>query len=329
MMRACGDVAFKPVLLSLVLVAAGGCGGPIGPVPRPAPVPAGPAQGPAAARPLPDASSASVRVGFFRGGSYEVSTLALEPYVARVLGGEAAPDTRPGAMEALAIAVRTYALANLGRHSAEGFDLCDQTHCQVVRRASPATESAAGATAGAVLLDAGVPATIYYSASCGGRSEVPSAVWPGARDVPFLPSRQDEACRGLPEWSTDIALSDIERALLGVGYIGKLRRVRVVSRNSSKRVATLRVEGMTPDNISGQDFRMAVGRVLGPLAVRSTAFELEELDDSYRFEGHGYGHGVGMCVMGAMQLALDGRSAEQILNRYFPGLRLGRLQRSR
>src|SRR5258705_8094094 len=140
----------------------------------------------------------ALRVGIARGNGYDVTTLPIEPYVARVLGGEAAPDSHPAALEALAIAVRTYALANLGRHRADGFDVCDQTHCQVVRTATPATERAAGATAGKVLLDRGAPASIYYSASCGGRTEIPSAVWPGADDPPFLPSRDDDACGGAP-----------------------------------------------------------------------------------------------------------------------------------
>ena len=56
----------------------------------------------------------------------------LEEYVARVVAAEQAPDSPAASLQALAIAVRTFALANEGRHRAEGFDLCDLTHCQVV-----------------------------------------------------------------------------------------------------------------------------------------------------------------------------------------------------
>jgi stage II sporulation protein D len=76
----------------------------------------------------------------------------METYVARVLAGEALRDSRPAALEALAITLRTFAEANRGRHRADGFDLCDQTHCQVVRTATAATERAAQATAGRLLL---------------------------------------------------------------------------------------------------------------------------------------------------------------------------------
>lgn len=69
---------------------------------------------------------------------------------------------------------------------------------------------------------------------------------------------------------------------------------------------------------------MAVARTLGPLVVKSAAFEMDRRRDNgrdvYHFEGHGYGHGVGMCVIGSLNLASRGQTAAQILNRYYPGL---------
>ena len=77
-----------------------------------------------------------IRIGVLSGGTHTVTVLPLDTYVARVLAGEAAPNTAPAALEALAIAVRTYTAANMGKHRSEGFDLCDQTHCQVMRVAN-------------------------------------------------------------------------------------------------------------------------------------------------------------------------------------------------
>ena len=265
----------------------------------------------------------ALRVGIARGNGYDVTTVPLEPYVARVLAGEASPDSHPAALEALAIAVRTYALANLRRHRSDGFDVCDQTHCQVVRTGTAATERAAQATAGKVLLDRGAPASLYYSASCGGRTEIPSAVWPGADDPLFLPSRADDACGGTPAWTSEMAAADLKRALEGAGFRGSLRDVRIASHNSSGRVARLALDGLTPPAISGQDLRMAVGRTLGWQHIRSTAFELRRVGNVYRFTGRGSGHGVGMCVIGSGRLAVQGRSATEILGRYFPGLAIG------
>lgn len=274
--------------------------------------------------PTPAWAVPALRAGIARGNGYDVTTVPIEPYVARVLAGEASPDSHPAALEALAIAVRTYALANLGRHRSDGFDVCDQTHCQVMRTVpTPAAERAAQTTAGQVLLDRGAPASIYYSASCGGRTEIPSAVWPGAADPPFLPSREDDACGGIPAWTTEIAAADLRRALEAAGFRGGLRDVRIASHTISGRVARLALDGLTPPEISGQDLRMAVGRTLGWQHIKSTAFELRRVGNAYRFTGHGSGHGVGMCVIGSGRLAVRGRSATEILERYFPGLTIG------
>jgi SpoIID/LytB domain protein len=273
----------------------------------------------------PNASVTELRVGIaIAGGGYRVETMTLERYVARVLAGEAARDSQPAALEALATTVRTFALANLGRHRADGFDLCDQTHCQVVRAATLATERAAEATAGRILVRStttGAPASVYYTASCGGHTEVPSAVWPGAEDPSFLPSKRDDACGGSPAWTADLSESDLLRAFHAAGFQGhRLEGVSIASRDGSGRVAMLKLEGLRPDHISGQDLRVAAGRTLGWQFIKSTAFELRRVGHGYRFSGHGSGHGVGLCVIGSARLAEQGRTAEDILARYFPGL---------
>jgi stage II sporulation protein D len=266
----------------------------------------------------------SVRVGFLNpGGGYTVTSIPIETYVARVLAGEAMRDSQPAALEALAITIRTFAAANLKRHGADGFDLCDQTHCQVVRAAVAATERAAQATAGRLLLRNGVPAVIYYTASCGGRTEIPSDVWPGAEDPPFLPSRADDACEGAPAWTASLGEEDLLRALRAGGFRGdRLRDIRIASRNASGRVAQLTLDGLRPGIISGQDLRVVVGRTLGWQHIKSTVFDLRRQGDSYRFTGRGSGHGVGMCVIGSAKLAERGTTAAAILARYFPGLKI-------
>lgn len=269
-----------------------------------------------------DAAGPQLRVGLARpGGGYTVVAVPLEAYVARVLAGEAARDARPAALEALAVTIRTFALANPGRHRGDGFDLCDQTHCQVVRTATPATERATQATAGRVLMKGGAPAPVFYSASCGGRTETPSDVWPGADDPPHLPSVADEACMGEPAWEAALGEADMLRALRAAGFRGdRLRELRILSRNDSGRVARLKVDGLTPDEISGQDLRLAVGRTLGWQYIKSTAFELRRQSATYHFGGHGSGHGVGLCVIGSTHLAEQGQTADAILAKYFPGL---------
>ncbi len=265
-----------------------------------------------------------LRVGMTRAdGSTTVEPLALEDYVARVLAGEGQPAAADGAQQALAITARTFALANRNRHRREGYDLCDTTHCQVLRASTATTRRAAEATAGRILVHQGQPASVFYSASCGGRSELASAIWPGAVDYEATP-HDDEACEGEPEWSSEIRAEDIERALRTGGHHGdRLNDLRILDRNRSGRVARVRVEGFTPDELSGHDFRMAVGRVAGWQTIKSTAFDLTRTSSGYRFRGRGFGHGVGLCVIGAGRRAERGTAADEILRVYFPSLRVG------
>ena len=95
-------------------------------------------------------------------------------------------------------------------------------------------------------------------------------------------------------------VADVERALRATGMRGgRLRGLRVLQRNASGRVVRLRAEGFTPTDISGTDFRMAIGRIGGWQLVKSTAFDVERTGSGYRFRGRGFGHGVGLCVIGA------------------------------
>jgi stage II sporulation protein D len=254
-----------------------------------------------------------------------VQTLALEDYVARVLAGEAAAASPPAALEALALAIRTFAVGNRQRHQRDGFDLCTLTHCQVLRAPYAAVRDAALATEGQVLLSNGAAASVFYTASCGGRTERPSSVWPGAEDPPYLPSKRDRACGGQPEWAAEIPVQDLERTLTSAGYRGsRLRGLKVDGRSPSGRVARLQLEGMTPDAISGQDLRMVVGRTLGWHLLKSTDFTVRRIGGGYRFDGRGFGHGVGLCVLGSVRRAEHGDSTREIVQAYFPGLEIGR-----
>jgi SpoIID/LytB domain protein len=269
----------------------------------------------------------TLRVGLARGNGYRVVTMGLEEYVAGVLAGEAARNSPPAALEALAITVRTFAVANLGRHQSQGFDLCDQTHCQVYRPSTVATRRAADATAGEVLFYDGGPASVFYSAWCGGYTERPSEVWPGAVDEPYLPSRPDPACAHLPGWSAELTTRDLLRAFHAAGFRGsRLRGLSVAARDTSGRATVLRLDGLQPPTISGQNLRQAVGETLGWQYIRSTLFTLDRIGTGYRFTGRGSGHGVGLCVLGSVEMAKAGRGPAEILEAYFPGTEVVNLQ---
>lgn len=272
------------------------------------------------AQTAPDA--AFIRIGVSQpAGGVRVETMPVEDYVARVISGEGQPRAGVAAQQALAIVIRTFAAANRQRHRAEGYDLCDTTHCQVMRPTLPAARQAAVATAGQILLDKGRPAFVFYSAHNGGTPALASEVWPGATD--YAPGDPRDACHDEPGWSQVIAVPDVERALRAAGLTGRLRSLAIVDRTASGRAGRLRVDGFTPDTLSAHEFRMAVGRTLGWQVVRSTAFDVLRDPAGYRFVGVGYGHGVGLCVVGAGRRAARGESAATILRAYFRDLDIG------
>ena len=264
---------------------------------------------------LARASTRTVALGAVGGG--KIADIPLEVYVARVLTGEGEPNAPEATQQALAVAIRTYAVFNAGRHRREGFDLCDSVHCQVPRAlASASARQAAFATAGRILTYNGQPAEIFYSASCGGRSETATAAWPKTGVAhPYLRSIKDDVHRDDPPWTLEMSLEDVQAHLERDGFDGRLKNVQVASRTKSDRAAVLKLSGMHPDRIAGDQFRAAIGTTI----VRSTAFSIKKDGDTIRFTGTGYGHGVGMCVIGAGRRARRGESMTDILKAYYPG----------
>jgi stage II sporulation protein D len=248
-------------------------------------------------------------------------TWPLEEYVARVLTGEAEPEAGEASVEALAIAIRTFALANADRHAADGFDLCDSTHCQVPRVATAVTHRAAMATLGQILTWNGAPTEVFYSASCGGYSEGAEHVWSGG-GLPYLSSGLDDVHGDDAPWTVDLSIEEVQSALSRVGFRGRLRDVEVDTRSPSGRATRLRLPGLEPSVVTGEQFRAAIGNVI----VRSTLFSIGRGDTGLRVTGYGYGHGVGMCVIGAGRRAARGDSVQQILAQYYPDLDVTRLE---
>ena len=110
------------------------------------------------------------------------------------------------------------------------------------------------------------------------------------------------------------------RALRSAGLRGdELLDLAASAHARSGRVAQVRLDGLTPSSMTGEAFRLAVGRTLGWQVLKSSLFTITRTARGYRFDGRGRGHGVGLCVAGASQLAALGRTRADILATYFPG----------
>lgn len=118
-----------------------------------------------------------------------VDEVDLEAYVRGVLPEEMGPEVypMPAALEAQAIAARTYVL-RARQHPDAGFDACATAHCQVYGGASaehPISDAAVLRTAGQILAFEGRPALTYFSSTCGGATEDVADVFTGQSE-PYL-----------------------------------------------------------------------------------------------------------------------------------------------
>jgi len=251
-----------------------------------------------------------------------VARMPMEPYVAMALGGEAGGIKSPEALKAIAVAIRTYAARFRGRHAREGFDVCDSTHCQVLRLAdaNPAWRAAADETEGELLWYEGEPAYAYHHASCGGMLEDGRIML--GRAVPYLRQHADEVCTAAgSDWDAQIDKIDLRRALTQAGFrLGTSDGVAVTDRDRSGRTRRLLVGGAPVDATS---FRLAIGRELGWNKVRSELYEVSDQGESVIFRGRGRGHGVGLCQTGAQLRGEQGADYREILSFYYPGTTLG------
>jgi len=259
----------------------------------------------------------------------KIVELPVESYVTATLAGESSVFQSKEALKAMAVAARTYAVRMRGRHHAEGFDLCDTTHCQRldVSAVTARLESAAADTVGELLWFEGRPAFTPYTRDCGGRTETASAVWPDL-GTSYLKSREDPYCvRAGPsswQWTADPRqiVKAIQQSLLRAPPT--LDRVSILDRTPSGRASVLLLSGGSQSiRISAGSFRFAVGRDLGWNTLRGDRFEVHSSNGRLIFEGSGAGHGVGLCQRGAEQMGLGGQSYREILGFYYPGTMLG------
>jgi SpoIID/LytB domain protein len=271
--------------------------------------------------------------------------LSLEDYVLGVMRAEGSMETEPEALKALAIAVRTYALKNRGRHAKDGYDFCSTTHCQRfvsgVRsprvskgsydgqalpdgRASDTIIAAVRATEGQVLLDArGQLVDSYFGASCGGETANVGTLW-GVTPPEYLRGVPDEYCLAGPHahWSDTITRADLLRALQSdarTNIGARLDQVMVSKRDETGRAEFINLEGEHRKSVRGWDFKIIVGRVLGWNVLKSSRFEVARAGSNFIFRGSGFGHGLGLCQEGAHVMAQRGADFQRILEKYFPG----------
>lgn len=250
-----------------------------------------------------------------------VLNVDVENYLPSVVEAEAS-GAGPAALEAQAIASRTFAIAGRGRHASDGYDLCDLSHCQVFRghdEESQASRAAVKKTADQVLLVGGVvlrPA--FFHSSCGGATSKAIDVFgeEGAGGGVSDAAKDGALCKAAPEFAWEWQVDRMElAAALGAKPDGDLSGFEILRRDSAGRVIQLKSFGK---RYSGTEFNSRIGRSFGWQALKSMKVTMEQVEGTLRFKGTGLGHGVGLCQHGARALASKGTDAKGILAKYFP-----------
>jgi len=283
-----------------------------------------------------------------------VNIIGLEDYLLSVISSEMKSSAGLELLKAHAVISRSWALRRI-RDRREGnapvhevFDVCADDCCQryqgLTMAAGDNVRYAIDGTWGEVLEYGGGICDARYSKCCGGRSERFSTCWDGP-DLPYLSSVPDrpspeerDFCdcedssilsqvlndydletRDFYRWRVRYTLEEISaiiRERTGRD-IGTLQRLEPLERGDSGRISLLRIVG------SGGSFKigkeLAIRKALSRNCLKSSDFESLVEDGTLVLEGRGWGHGAGLCQIGAAVMASRGYSYREILTHYYTG----------
>ena len=236
-----------------------------------------------------------------------------------------------------------------------GFDVCADDHCQryegITRRdahpeAAKRVREAVEATRGLVLVDPtdndAICDTRFYKA-CGGRTELFENAWAphhyrylesvecpycNTRDARVLSqvlNNYDQETQDFYRWTVRYSadeLAAIIRDRSGIDF-GEILELKPIKRGPSGRIYELEIVGSKHRMVVGKE--LEIRKWLSRSHLYSSAFDVERDGTDFVLKGKGWGHGVGLCQIGAAVMADKGFGYEQILAQYFPGAKLKRI----
>lgn len=252
-------------------------------------------------------------------GVTAINYVDLEQYLYSVVGSEMPASWPQEALQAQAVAARSYALNHQAKAARAGraYDMGGTQSWQVYRGLSgeaTSTIAAVEATAGQVLTYGGQVIEAVFHSSSGGHTENSEDVWSSA--VPYLKGVQDfDHDAPVYTWQAAFSFDDVSAKFSG---LGRLRHIEVSARSGHGRARQILLTGDSgTQSVSGNDLRRALG-------LRSTKFEVSvnAASGSVVFNGSGFGHGIGLSQWGARGMALQGKTYAQILGHYYQGTSL-------
>ena len=220
------------------------------------------------------------------------------------------------------------------------FDVCADDHCQryqgVSRKVTAQVLEAIRATRGTVLSYEGEVCDARFSKCCGGITELYESCWDDTPH-PYLSVVHDPFCNtddpkilsevlnhydqdtDFYRWTvqyTQQELSELVRRRSGFDY-GDIVDLIPIERGPSGRIIRLQIVGTKATRIRGKE--LEIRRTLSESHLYSSAFEVEKtVDGNFILHGSGWGHGVGLCQIGAAVMGAQGYNYMEILRHYYP-----------
>jgi len=245
----------------------------------------------------------------------------LSNYVAGVIRWEAGKGRTLEYYKVQAIITRTYALKNINKYEAYGFNLCDRVDSQVYKGRTENEDilKAVKETHDLVLVDNNMRliSALFFSNS-GGHTQNSEDVW--SQKVPYLRGKPDPYSVGQPHYNWTKTMSKEKwlntfKNKLGADITNSANREIILNYCTEKALALF----LPKEHISSVMVRSV-------FHLRSNNFCVHEDGNNVIIIGRGFGHGVGLSQEGAIKMAKEGIEYEDILEFYYTGVHL--VQRS-
>jgi stage II sporulation protein D len=244
-----------------------------------------------------------------------VNTVGLESYIAGVVQSESGKSNNIEYYKLQAILCRTYLLAHLSRHVAEGYEVCDDVHCQAYL--SRATEknimNAVVSTKGLVIVDNNLNLiTAAFHSNCGGQTCNSEDVW--AISTTYLKAVNDPFCtqKVHSNWEQTITYDEWKAYLKSKGKKDQDSTIG----EASETLMIHQANGRSVNYVDG-NLKIPFKTIRIDFKLKSAFFSIERKGNNIVFKGRGYGHGVGLCQEGAMEMSKQKYSYLDILHYYY------------
>ena len=260
-----------------------------------------------------------------------VNELCLEEYLRGVVPNELNPNLFPQteAIKAQTVAARTFAFSHLRQNAKRGFDVYMDERSQVykgVQSEKQLSNHVVQETRGLVATYRDHPIVAFYSSTCGGLTESYEAIFQKPA-IPYLKGGVKCPDRSSPyhSWNEHIQIAKVQSRLEKWANVGRLKKIVSLKKSEAGRIVKMRFVGEKGEKVlRGQIIRFALGLKSNWVTDFTANHESSGYLVKLKVEGKGFGHGVGMCQIGAVELAKRGWTFQQILKHYYVGTGLKR-----